>query len=212
MWSGCRFGRGNGSRSWSRRGHRSGGYVRRCLDLVMRSTGRCAGLLRPPAPEPTRSALRLSLAEREEISPGLARGESLRGVARPLGRSPSTVSREVARNGGGAAIGPAKPIVWRWVSCVDPSRPSWLAAPGCVPSSRPNASWVSPDEAQVNPPCLPYRVRRVPAGLAPGRIARCAPAPLRRRPPRRHHRGGPPRRPAGHRDHRERRLAGARVD
>jgi Helix-turn-helix domain len=57
-------------------------------------------LLRPPAPEPTRSALRLSLAEREEISRGLARGESLGGVARRLGRAPSTVSREVARNGG----------------------------------------------------------------------------------------------------------------
>jgi transposase, IS30 family len=57
-------------------------------------------LLRAPAPEPTRSALRLSLAEREEISRGLAGGESLRGIARRLGRAPSTVSREVARHGG----------------------------------------------------------------------------------------------------------------
>jgi transposase, IS30 family len=57
-------------------------------------------LLRPPALERTRSALRLSLAEREEISRGLARSESLRGIARRLGRSPSTVSREVTRNGG----------------------------------------------------------------------------------------------------------------
>ena len=53
-----------------------------------------------PAPEPNRSPLRLSLAEREEISRGLAAGDSLRAIAGRLGRAPSTVSREVARNGG----------------------------------------------------------------------------------------------------------------
>jgi IS30 family transposase len=47
-----------------------------------------------------RSALRLSLDEREEISRGLVAGESLRSIAGRLGRSPSTVSREVARHGG----------------------------------------------------------------------------------------------------------------
>jgi IS30 family transposase len=55
---------------------------------------------RPPAREPVRSALRLSLGEREEISRGLVGGESLRAIARRLGRAPSTVSREVADNGG----------------------------------------------------------------------------------------------------------------
>jgi IS30 family transposase len=54
----------------------------------------------PPVREPVRSALRLSLTEREEISRGLAGGESLRAIARRLGRSPSTISREVATNGG----------------------------------------------------------------------------------------------------------------
>jgi hypothetical protein len=44
--------------------------------------------------------LRLSLAEREEISRGLAAGESLRAIAAGLSRAPSTVSREVAGNGG----------------------------------------------------------------------------------------------------------------
>ena len=46
------------------------------------------------------SQLRLSLTEREEISRGLAAGESLRCIAVRLGRAPSTVSREVATNGG----------------------------------------------------------------------------------------------------------------
>jgi IS30 family transposase len=55
---------------------------------------------RPPVPEPVRCALRLSLIEREEISRGLAGGESLRAIARRLGRSSSTISREVAANGG----------------------------------------------------------------------------------------------------------------
>ena len=42
----------------------------------------------------------LSLAEREEISRGVAAGESLRSIGRRLGRAASTVSREVASNGG----------------------------------------------------------------------------------------------------------------
>jgi len=48
---------------------------------------------RPLASEPVRSPLRLSLSEREEISRGLAGGESLRSIARRLARSPSTISR-----------------------------------------------------------------------------------------------------------------------
>jgi IS30 family transposase len=49
---------------------------------------------------PRRSALRLSVAEREEISRGLVAGESCRLIGRRLGRSASTVSREVTINGG----------------------------------------------------------------------------------------------------------------
>ena len=43
---------------------------------------------------------RVGLTEREEISLGIARGESFAGVARRLDRPTSTVSREVKRNGG----------------------------------------------------------------------------------------------------------------
>lgn len=51
-------------------------------------------------PATRRSPLRLRPTEREEISLGLRAGESVRQIARRLGRAPSTVSREVARNGG----------------------------------------------------------------------------------------------------------------
>ncbi len=51
-------------------------------------------------PERRRRSCALTPAEREEISRGLASGESLRAIARRLGRSASTVCREVNRNGG----------------------------------------------------------------------------------------------------------------
>jgi len=47
-----------------------------------------------------RSKRALTLAEREEISRGVVAGCSLRSIASSLGRSPSTVSREIQRNGG----------------------------------------------------------------------------------------------------------------
>ena len=47
-----------------------------------------------------RSRIALTLAEREEISRGIVAEQSIREIARALGRAPSTVSREVCRNGG----------------------------------------------------------------------------------------------------------------
>src|SRR5689334_12128219 len=41
----------------------------------------------------------LSFEEREELAVGLAAGESMRSIAARLNRSPSTVSREIQRNG-----------------------------------------------------------------------------------------------------------------
>ena len=52
-------------------------------------------------PQPrSRSRWALSLSEREEISRGIALGQSMRLIARGLDRSPSTVSREIQRHGG----------------------------------------------------------------------------------------------------------------
>jgi IS30 family transposase len=49
---------------------------------------------------PHRNARCLNMAEREEISRGVAAGQPCRQIAARLGRAPSTVSRELARNGG----------------------------------------------------------------------------------------------------------------
>jgi IS30 family transposase len=57
-----------------------------------------SGGIRPPTRR--RSSRSLILSEREEISRGLAAGRSLRAIAVRLGRSPSTISRELRRNGG----------------------------------------------------------------------------------------------------------------
>jgi IS30 family transposase len=61
-----------------------------------------------------RAARQLSLADREEISRGLANGRSLREIACGLGRSASTVSREVRRHGGRDAYraGQAEECAW----------------------------------------------------------------------------------------------------
>ena len=64
------------------------------IHRVLSATGGIA----PPRRHRSRGVL--SLAEREEISRGLAAGESLRAIARRLGRSASAISREVGRNGG----------------------------------------------------------------------------------------------------------------
>lgn len=49
-----------------------------------------------------RSHLALTLVEREEISRALVTGHSIRSIAARIGRAPSTVSREIKRNGGQA--------------------------------------------------------------------------------------------------------------
>jgi IS30 family transposase len=54
-----------------------------------------------PVPR-SRSRLALTLAEREEISRAVVAGNAMRSIAVQLGRAPSTISREIKRNGGQA--------------------------------------------------------------------------------------------------------------
>src|SRR6202051_4711346 len=83
-----------------------------------------------PSPR-RRSRLALTLSEREEISRGIAVHRSARSMAGLLGRSPSTVSREISRNGGYDGYGR------RWLTRMPGNEPaarnavSWRPIPGC---------------------------------------------------------------------------------
>ena len=74
-----------------------------------------------PAPR-RRSRLALTLAEREEISRGIAAHRSARLMARLLGHSPSTVSREISRNGGYDRYRAALADEQAWVRARRPKR------------------------------------------------------------------------------------------
>jgi IS30 family transposase len=70
------------------------GVTARSVNRLLAALGGVRARTRP------RSLLRLSLAEREEIRVGLVAGDSCARIARSIGRSASTVSREVSHNGG----------------------------------------------------------------------------------------------------------------
>jgi IS30 family transposase len=82
-----------------------GRHFNRASSSIFPHLARTGGI-RPP--DRTRSRFALSLVEREEISRGRGRGrgrglvarQSFRSIAQKLNRSPSTISREVRRNGG----------------------------------------------------------------------------------------------------------------
>ena len=94
-----------------------------CTGTVRAYLIRCGGI----RPEPRRRAVgRLSLVEREEISRGLAAGYSVRAIAVSLGRSPSTVSREVSANGGRRRYRAARADLAAWARATRP-KPCKLA-------------------------------------------------------------------------------------
>ena len=90
------------SEMWDR--WRKGESLQKIAQLFNRNHSSIQGILartggiRPPPRR--RSKLALTLAEREEISRSVVAGQSIRSIAAALGRAPSTVSREIQRNGG----------------------------------------------------------------------------------------------------------------
>jgi IS30 family transposase len=81
-----------------------GDSLEKIAQLFDRTHGSVARILRQTGgirpPQRRRSRQALSLAEREEISRGVVAGHSLRSIAASLRRAPSTISREIKRNGG----------------------------------------------------------------------------------------------------------------
>ena len=69
-----------------------------------------------------RAAGALKLEEREEISRGIAAGQSMRRIAASLGRAASTVSREVKRNAGRGAYRASEADTGAWARALRPKR------------------------------------------------------------------------------------------
>ena len=120
---------------------KAGDSLQQIAQLFDRSHSSVEGILSRtggiPPPERCRSSLALTLAEREEISRAVVAGFSVRAIASILGRAPSTVSREIKRNGGreGYRAAQADQAAWdrghRPKRCklwqgTEPWRASWL--------------------------------------------------------------------------------------
>ena len=71
-------------------------------------------------PTRRRSARALTVSEREELSRGLSAGDSIRAIARRVGRAPSTISREICRNGGRTKYRAAQAEVMAWKRATRP--------------------------------------------------------------------------------------------
>jgi IS30 family transposase len=111
---------------------------------VQRILGESGGI-RPR--ERRRSRLSLTLAEREEISLGLVAGLSIRAIAGQLGRAPSTVSREINRNGGQASYRATQADAQAWQRAHRPKRCKLVERPALarIVTARLRMQW-SPEQ------------------------------------------------------------------
>src|SRR5215203_147825 len=105
---------------------KAGESIRDISRALKKPPGSIHGMLKATGgiapPQRCRPKWMLSLAEREEISRGLASGDSMRAIAARLGRSASTVSREVERNDGRGSYRALKADERAWERARRPKR------------------------------------------------------------------------------------------
>lgn len=88
-----------------------------------------------------RSRLALTLEEREEISRGLAAGDSIRTIAAGLGQAPSTVSREIRRHSAGSPYRAPPPMRGRGRAHGAQKHVAWHANVDYSEWLRPSSRW-----------------------------------------------------------------------
>lgn len=129
---------------WAR--YRAGDSVREIARALAKDPGALHGVIRLQggiSPRlRARSALALSLEEREQISRALAAGESYRAIGRALGRAASTISREVARHGGRTAYRAVRADEVAWRSARRPK--------ACRLASRPRLRYLIATKLKLN--------------------------------------------------------------
>ena len=105
-----------------------------------------------------RSPLALTLAEREEISRGVASGQSLRSIAVVLGRAASTVSREIRRNGGGDAYRATEAEERAWARARRPKRCRLVCRPRLrqLVEEKLREDWAPPSASACRRSCSPW--------------------------------------------------------
>jgi transposase, IS30 family len=104
--------------------HHPGGRVGRDLSVKGKRLMAATGGIRPRRGRNLKGRC-LTFAEREEIALRRAAGESIRCIARWLGRSPSTASRELRRNAdrrGGYRATAAHALAWERASRPKPAK------------------------------------------------------------------------------------------
>ena len=107
---------------WSR--WKAGYHVRDIARAFGRDHGSIRSLLLQqggiaPAPR-SRACIALTLVEREDISRGIAAGDSGRAIAKRLGRVASTICREISRNGGRESYRASRADSGAWQSALRP--------------------------------------------------------------------------------------------